>query len=230
MREASESWVIIPAYNEGRALEAVLAELMHYPEHRVAVIDDGSVDNTAEIARCFPVALLRHVCNLGQGAALQTGIEYALRFSNTRYIVTFDADGQHSAQDIERLLSPLYTGAYDVTLGSRFLAGGRAADIRASRRLILQLALLLTRLTTNLTITDTHNGLRGFTAEAASKIRITQNRMAHASEILSQIASQKLRYREVPVTIKYTAYSRLKGQSMLDSLNIVWDMVKGRIR
>ncbi|MFN2420593.1 MAG: glycosyltransferase family 2 protein [Gemmatimonadota bacterium] len=153
------------------------------------VVDDGSVDDTWERAARIPVALLRHACNLGQGAALQTGIRYARMQSDVRFVVTFDSDGQHSAADIRRLLAPLESGKYDVVFGSRFAAGGPSTGMPASRRHVLRLAVALTRLTTGLTVTDTHNGLRAFTAEAAGKIVIRQNGMAHASEILGQIAS-----------------------------------------
>jgi hypothetical protein len=94
----------------------------------------------------------------------------------------------------------------------------------------LRLAVLLARATTGLPLTDTHNGLRAFTAAAARQISLSQNRMAHASEILSQIASRTLRFREVPATVRYTAYSRAKGQSLSNGLNILWDILMARIR
>ena len=175
-------------------------------------------------------SLLRHVTNLGQGAALQTGITYALKFPSTRYIVTFDADGQHQASDIHRLVRACDDGGYDVALGSRFMSGGQAANITFSRRWVLKLAILLTRLTTGLKLSDTHNGLRAFTRQAASRMTITQNGMAHASEILNQIAALHLRYVEVPVTISYSPYSVGKGQSFWNSINILWELILGKIR
>jgi glycosyltransferase involved in cell wall biosynthesis len=196
----------------------------------VVVVDDGSNDSTAEIAGRFPVILLRHMTNLGQGAALQTGISYALKFPSARYIVTFDADGQHNPGDILRLVRACEDGSYDVALGSRFMRGGGAANISFGRILALKLAVLLTRLTTGLRLSDTHNGLRAFTRQAASRITITQNGMAHASEILNLITALHLRYVEVPVTINYSAYSVGKGQSFWNSINILWDMFLGRLR
>jgi polyprenyl-phospho-N-acetylgalactosaminyl synthase len=228
-RARSAVWVVVPAYNEGGAISDTLATLVELP-YRVLVIDDGSLDDTWERARDAGVTVLRHACNLGQGATLQTGFTYALRQRDTGYVVSFDADGQHNAADIPRMLAPLMSGECDVTLASRFAPGGVASDITTGKKLVLRLAVLLARATTGLPLTDTHNGLRAFTAAAARQITLSQNGMAHASEILSQIASRKLRFREVPATVRYTAYSRAKGQSLSNGLNILWDILMARIR
>jgi glycosyltransferase involved in cell wall biosynthesis len=222
-------WVVVPAYNEGRAISDTLASVAGM-RYRIVVVDDGSTDDTAQRAHSAGATVLRHSCNLGQGAALQTGISYALRQPDTEYVVTFDADGQHDAADIPRMLAPLIDGACDVTLASRFAPGSVARDIPAEKKLLLRLAIALARATTGLALTDTHNGLRAFTAAAARQLSISQNRMAHASEILSQIAALKLRYREVPATVHYTEYSRSKGQPLSNSLNILWEILMARIR
>jgi polyprenyl-phospho-N-acetylgalactosaminyl synthase len=228
-RAGAEVWVVVPAYNEGAVISETLASLTGLP-YRVVVVDDGSADDTWERARDAGVTVLRHACNLGQGAALQTGMTYALRQRDTGYIVSFDADGQHNAADIPRMLAPLLQGDCDVTLASRFASGGVASDIPAAKKFALRLAVLLARAMNGLPLTDTHNGLRAFTASAARQISLSQNGMAHASEILSQIASRKLRFREVPATVRYTAYSRAKGQSLSNGLNIIWDILMARIR
>jgi polyprenyl-phospho-N-acetylgalactosaminyl synthase len=228
-RAGAEVWVVVPAYNEGAVISETLASLTGLP-YRVVVVDDGSADDTWERARDAGVTVLRHACNLGQGAALQTGMTYALRQHDTGYIVSFDADGQHNAADIPRMLAPLLQGDCDVTLASRFASGGVASDIPAAKKFALRLAVLLARAMNGLPLTDTHNGLRAFTASAARQISLSQNGMAHASEILSQIASRKLRFREVPATVRYTAYSRAKGQSLSNGLNIIWDILMARIR
>jgi glycosyltransferase involved in cell wall biosynthesis len=228
-RAQADVWVVIPAFNEGGAISETLATLVGLP-YRIVVVDDGSVDDTWERAHDARVTVLRHACNLGQGAALQTGITYALRQGDTGYVVTFDADGQHCAADIAQMLAPLLRDECDVTLASRFAPGGVANEITTGRKIVLHLAVLLARATTGLPLTDTHNGLRAFTAAAARQISLSQNRMAHASEILSQIASRTLRFREVPATVRYTAYSRAKGQSLSNGLNILWDILMARIR
>jgi len=228
-RAAADVWVVVPAYNEGAVISETLTSLTGLP-YRVLVVDDGSADDTWERARDAGVTVLRHACNLGQGAALQTGMTYALRQRDTGYVVSFDADGQHNAADIPRMLAPLLQGDCDVTLASRFAPGGVANDIPAAKKLALRFAVLLARAMNGLPLTDTHNGLRAFTAAAARQISLSQNGMAHASEILSQIASRKLRFREVPATVRYTAYSRAKGQSLSNGLNIIWDILMARIR
>ncbi len=212
-------WIVIPAYNEERVIGSVLEELSG---RNVVVVDDCSTDTTKLVASKYQVHLLSHPVNLGQGAALQTGITYAL-LNGAEKIVTFDADGQHSVSDIEKLIDALTN--YDVALGSRFLESGSAENLPTSRRVLLKCAALYTRASTGLTLTDTHNGLRALSRHAAEKIVITQNRMAHATQVLQLIAYHKLSYIEVPVNIKYTEYSLAKGQKMSNSLNILWDSV-----
>ena len=216
-----ETWVVVPAFNEEGVIRAVIDKLSRCP-YKLVVVDDRSTDNTLLQIEGTRAHVLRHVVNLGQGAALQTGIAYALQ-NGAQYIVTFDSDGQHLPEDIPRMLEPLLKGECDVTLGTRFSKGGKAIDIPPVKKLFLKCATHLTRLTTGLEITDTHNGFRAFRAGAAQKLCITQNRMAHASQILSQIASRKMVYREVPTSILYTDYSVAKGQRMSNAFNIVWE-------
>lgn len=220
--------VVIPVYNEEHALGEVLGSLSQ-DDYMLVVVDDGSTDSTYQIAQMYDVNLLRHPINLGQGAALQTGISYALSFPEVKWIVTFDSDGQHQSSDIPKLIDVIIQENCDVALGSRFMEGGTAEDIKLIRTITLKMALFFTRLTTGLKITDTHNGLRAFTAEAAAKIKITQNRMAHASEILSQISRLKLTYCEVPVNVLYTQYSMAKGQSLVNGIDIILDIIRGRL-
>lgn len=222
-------WVVIPAYNEEETLGDVLRDLAKQ-EYNVVVIDDGSTDATSEVVLQYSVVLLRHVINLGQGAALQTGIDFVLQYKNAQAIVTFDSDGQHCPSDIENLLEPLINDHADVTLGTRFGLGSKPENLPTIRRMILKLAVLFTRITTGLNVSDTHNGLRAFSISAARKIEINQNRMAHASELLSQISKQKMRYVEVPVRVKYTEYSKKKGQSIFGLINILWDIISEGLR
>lgn len=229
MDPSSQVWVIIPAHNEEKMIGQVLADLLQYPYH-ILVVDDGSTDQTMQAALLYPVTVLRHVTNLGQGGALQTGIRYALSFPETRLLVTFDADGQHHASDLPRMLETCLEGHYDVVLGSRFMETGQALNMPVMKRIVLKLAIWFTRVNTGLRLSDTHNGLRVITAEAAHKIQITQNGMAHASEILAQMADHKMHYCEVPVTVSYSAYSLQKGQSLLNIINILWDMWIGYMR
>lgn len=217
--------VVVAAFNEACVIGRVIADLREtYPN--VVVVDDGSSDATAACAVAAGAVVLRHPVNLGQGAALQTGIIYALA-RRAAFVATFDADGQHSSADIARMVRALTEHNAEVALGSRFL--GNAVGMSLSRRIALRLAVLFTRLTTGLRVTDAHNGLRLFTRAAALKIRITQNRMAHASEISDQIVRHQLKYIEVPVTITYTDHSRVKGQTLLGAADIIGELVLGKL-
>ena len=218
-------WIVIPGYNEGRVIADTLASIREWLPN-VVVVDDGSSDNTVEEAARAGAHVVRHAINLGQGAALETGIRYALR-QNAEFVITFDADGQHLPGDIDVLLRTACDRKADVVLGSRFL--GSAADMPSSRRWLLKLATAYTRITTRLKLTDAHNGLRLFTRKAAEQLRIRQNRMAHASELLGWLGSSGLRVVEAPVDVVYTDYSLAKGQSFLSSFDILWDLWSSRL-
>jgi glycosyltransferase involved in cell wall biosynthesis len=213
-------WVVCAAYNEARVIGGVVSELVH-AGYQVVVVDDGSGDKTRHVAAAAGANAVTHPINLGQGAALQTGIDYAMA-QGADILVTFDADGQHRVADIARLVEALRRERADFALGSRFL--GQTYNLPLLRRWVLQAATVFTRLTTGLRLTDSHNGLRALTRRGAASIRLRQNRMAHASEIVSEIARSGLPYVEVPVTIEYTAYSLAKGQRIGDSVKILLDL------
>jgi glycosyltransferase involved in cell wall biosynthesis len=213
-------WVVCAAYNEASVIGGVVTELRRIGYDAI-VVDDGSRDGTGEAALAAGAQVVTHPINLGQGAALQTGLEFALA-RGAELLVTFDADGQHRAADIPRLVDALAREKADFALGSRFL--GASQNLPTLRRWVLKAATVFTRLTTGLRLTDSHNGVRAMTRRGASAICLRQNRMAHASEILAQIAESGMRYVEVPVTIEYSAYSLAKGQRIADSIMILRDL------
>ncbi|MGD8278972.1 MAG: glycosyltransferase family 2 protein [Gemmatimonadota bacterium] len=219
-------FVIVPAFNEANAIGAVIHGLLR-DDRTVVVVDDGSTDDTWRRLDGLPVHRIRHAINRGQGAALQTGIDWALRH-RADIIVTFDSDGQHDADDIDRIIAPIAAGECDLALGSRFL--GRAIDIPAGRRILLRLGVVFTRAVSRIRVTDVHNGLRAFSRRAASGLVISMDRMAHASEILDQIAAHDWTFREVPVTVRYSDYSVAKGQRSSNAIRIALQMIAGKLR
>lgn len=213
-------YVLVPVYNENSVLPQVLYPLTE-KGYTIIVIDDGSLVPVASCIEHLPVILLRHKVNLGQGAALQTGVEFALS-KNACFIVTFDGDGQHNADDIDLLVRTVQSAHADVVIGSRFLK--HANQVPQKRRMLLQVARYVNYFFTGLLLTDAHNGLRAFTQNAARQITIQQNRMAHATELLWLIKKNKLKYIEVPVVVSYSNYSLKKGQHISDAFRIVFDL------
>jgi len=204
-------FIVIPAFNEAQVIRGVIDEIKNAGYQNIIVVDDGSADNTAQIAKNAGADVLNQIINRGQGAALRAGIEYLRENKNPDIIVTFDADGQHQVEDIQKLIKPILENEYDIVLGSRFM--DQKTNVPMLRKLILKAGILFTNLLSNIRLTDTHNGLRALGKKAIHSIDISQRGMEHASEIIDQIKKNKLRYKEVPVSIVYTEYSKMKGQS-----------------
>jgi glycosyltransferase involved in cell wall biosynthesis len=218
-------WIVIPVYNEEKVIADVLRSVLAtFPN--VVCVDDGSTDSSAGAILGTRAHLVRHPINLGQGAALQTGLRYALARAGGRYFVSFDADGQHRVEDVGMMLEAARAGAADVVLGSRFL--GNAATVPWLKRVVLRTATALSPTARRLKLTDVHNGLRVFGRGPAEELRITQDGMAHASEIATLLARSRWRVAECPVTVLYTDYSRAKGQSLINGVNILFDVSMSR--
>ena len=222
----TDAIAVVPAYNEGAVIADVVAELRAHFDH-VLVVDDGSRDTTAYAAKGAGARVVRHRVNLGQGAALQTGFDLALAQPHVRYVVTVDADGQHRPEDAVALLELAREADLQVVLGTRH--GGDTA-MPWARRQLLRAALRFSRATTGLALTDTHNGLRVVRRDALTRLRLAHNGMAHASELEGHVARLGLTWAEAPVTVRYTAYSRGKGQSGLNAVNILFDLATARLR
>ena len=225
LRNMQNVWVVIPAYNEEKKISEVVRGVFQYAPN-VAVVDDGSQDQTYQAARSTRAWVLQHRINRGQGAALATGIEFALG-RGADVIVTFDSDGQHSAEEIKKMIEPIANGQAEVVLGSRFL--GQTSDMPKLRELILKAGILFTRFLSRIKVTDTHNGFRALSWKAAEQIEIREDRMAHASEILDQISKKQIKFVERPVTIRYTDYSKANGQSNLNAIRIAARMIFSKL-
>ena len=219
-------FIIIPAYNEAKIIGKILNEILNENRnYNIVVVDDGSIDETAEIASKHNIYVLKHFVNLGQGASLKTGFDFALK-KKAKYVVTFDADGQMAVNEINDLIKRLKNQNVEVVLGSRFLKK-KPINLSIIKMIVLKVALMFTKLTIKLNITDVHNGFRAFDASALRKINLSQNGMAHATEILNEIFKNKISYMEFPVKIEYTKYSISKGQSIINSLKILLELFRG---
>ncbi|MFM9034410.1 MAG: glycosyltransferase family 2 protein [Mycobacterium sp.] len=227
--ETSGVWIIVPAFNEAQAVGDVVADLRSEFTH-VVCVDDGSRDGTADVALRAGAHVVSHPVNLGQGAAIQTGVEYARRQSGAQVFATFDADGQHRIKDLVAMLGRLSRGDVDVVIGTRF-AGPTLSHTPPAKRLILRTAALLSPSSRRLRLTDAHNGLRVFNRTVADNLSLTMSGMSHAGEFVKLIDENHWRVAEEPVEILYTEYSLSKGQPLLNGVNIVFDgFLRGRMR
>jgi len=220
-------FVIVPVFNEASVLGGVLGELAALG-YTVVRVDDGSSDDSWNVICELPVYGLRHGLNLGQGTALETGMEYARR-QGAAIAVHFDADGQHAAEQIDSLIAPLRRGEADVVLGSRFLRATDTARIPPARRMLLRIGRIVTGVLNEVWLNDTHNGFRALSRRALIKIRLTERGYGHASQVLDEIRVHRLRYIESPVTISYSDYSLAKGPRTLDAFNVLLDVLLGKL-
>lgn len=220
-------FIVIPAYNEEKVIGKVITDIKKEGYRNIIVVDDGSVDKTSDVAKKKGATVLRHILNLGQGAAIETGLEYC-RKVGADIVVTFDADGQFKTNEIKKVIKPIINKKTEVVLGSRFL--GKTVNIPFSKKLTLKAAVIFTDIFSNIKLTDTHNGFRAFSKNALNKIFINHSGMAHASDIIDQIKRYNLKYQEVPVTVLYTDYSLKKGQSIFNSIRILLDLLFEKLK
>jgi hypothetical protein len=218
--------ILMPVHGGALALRGTLETLCARAEAiTVFLVDDGSEPAIAPsdlpaTNDDFRIVLARHVVNLGQGAALETARQLALRHaSHFSAYVTMDADGQHAARDALALARAIEDGA-DVAFGNRFLGD---SNVPPARRAILFLARWFERAITGLRLADAHNGLRAFGRSALERVRIRQNRMAHATEI--KLLVRGLRIVEVPVSVRYTKESLARGQKNAGAALILRDLM-----
>ena len=222
-------WIVIPAYNEASVIADVVADVRAvFPN--VVCVDDGGRDDTGDRAFAAGAHVVRHPVNLGQGAAIQTGVEYARAQPGAAVFVTFDADGQHRVKDVIRMIDRLTTEDLDIVIGTRF-GGSAPSRMPALRRVLFPLIAKLSPASRKLHLTDAHNGLRVFGRTVADSLNITMSGMSHASEIIALIVENRWRVAEQSVQILYTDYSMSKGQPLVNGVNIVVDgLLRGRLR
>lgn len=219
---AADVVAVVPLYNEASVIGGVVTDLLQHVG-TVVCVDDGSRDGSAAAARAAGATVLEHAVNLGQGAALQTGMSYAWQETGARYVVTFDADGQHQAEDAMAMVGRARAEELAIVFGSRFLDD--RTDPGFVKKVVLWTAVRITNRTTGLRLTDAHNGLRVIRRDAGEQIELTQDRMAHATEIVAKLGKTGLPWAEHPVHILYSDYSKAKGQSVLNGVNILVDLM-----
>ena len=222
-------WLVVPAFNEASVIGEVIADLRTVFDN-VVCVDDGSRDDTGERALAAGAHVVRHPVNLGQGAAIQTGVEYARSRPRAAVFATFDADGQHRVKDVMRMIDRLVAEDLDIIVGTRF-AGSAPKQMPALRRLLFPLIAKVSPSSRKLGLTDAHNGLRVFNKKVADGLNLTMSGMAHASEFVTLIVEHGWRVAEEPVEILYTDYSMSKGQPLVNGVNIVVDgLLRRRLR
>jgi len=203
--------IVIPAYNEERTVAEVVSAAVKVAD-RVVVVDDGSHDQTATLARQAGALVVRHAINRGVGAAMGTGIEMANRL-NADYVVTMDADGQHRTEDAARVFERLVKGDVDFVIGSRLKRGDESGNMPFYRVLFNSIGNLLTYLLFGVWVTDSQSGLRGLSKQAARSLKLRTNGMEALSEFIKEIKDRHWRFDEIPIKAIYTDYSLSKGQN-----------------
>ncbi len=222
-------WIVVPAFNEATVIGDVIADVRSVFGN-VVCVDDGSRDDTGDSALRAGAHVVRHPVNLGQGAAIQTGVEYARSRPGAAVFATFDADGQHRVKDVVRMIDRLTAEDLDIVIGTRF-ADHAPEQMPALRRVLFPLIAKLSPASRKLGLTDAHNGLRVFDRAVADGLNLTMNGMAHASEFVALIVENGWRVAEEPVEILYTDYSKSKGQPLVNGVNIIFDgLLRGRMR
>jgi polyprenyl-phospho-N-acetylgalactosaminyl synthase len=198
----------------------------------ILVVDDGSTDGTQLLLRAMisseQIHCVHHITNRGAGAALETGLEYIRQnaeANNWKYLVTFDADGQHDIADMWHFEDAFGADkSLDIVLGSRFIVKTNT-NVPFIRRCILAGGRIFTALVSGIHLTDAHNGYRMMRVWVLDRVRITMDGMEYASELIDQIAIHHLQFQEVPVNIHYDEYTLGKWQRYGWPLRIVIRML-----
>lgn len=204
------TYIVIPAKDEATRIGHVLHSLRSLGYTNIVVVDDGSLDNTGQIAKSFGAHVITHPINMGPGAATQTGLSYALK-QGAEYLVTIDADTQHYPKDIQSLLDAIINENVEVVIGSRFISANK---IPLTRVFYNKIANIVTYFATGIYLTDSQSGLKAFTSDFCRKSKLYHNGFEFCVEIIRNISDLKVRYTEIPIEVKYTTETLQKGQNI----------------
>jgi glycosyltransferase involved in cell wall biosynthesis len=208
-------FAVIPAYNEEKQISGVVKKTKKYVNN-VVVVDDGSKDKTKDTAKKSKAIVLRHLVNLGKGATLKTGCDYALK-NNADIVIAIDADAQHNPNEIPKFLKNLKK--YDVVIAYR--------KLNKNMPFILKFGNLFINKTINflygIKIKDSQCGYRAFTAKAYKKLRWKASDYSMESEMIAKIGKYKLSYKEIPIETIYS--DKYKGTTILDGIKIIFNLL-----
>lgn len=207
-------FIILPAYNEDKHIGDLIAEIKSLGYENIIVINDGSTDLTKLVAENSGATVITHPINLGAGAATQTGLTYAKR-KKADITITLDSDGQHNPKDIEKLIKEIEEKKVDIVIGSRFKGKN---DIPIVRRFFNLIANLMTFALSSTWVSDTQSGFKAFNQKALEKIDIKSTGFEFCSEIILQIKPNSLKFSEIPIDVRYSKESQMKGQSLANGM------------
>lgn len=217
-------FITIPAFNEEKTVGSIVEELAGRG-YKVALVDDGSVDRTYEIIKKsklkYPnnIFLLKHPINRGLGAALKTGMAFSL-LKGAKYVVTFDADGQHAFEDIKHVCIPLKADKAQVVIGARPFE-----DMPTTKRFANNIMNLVTYLFYRTKVKDSQSGLRAFKADIIPKLNILSHGYGVSSEFIKEIHKNHLKLEEVTIKTIYTDETQNKGTNIFTGMKILFKMI-----
>lgn len=220
-KEFINTYLVIPAFNEEKVIKSVVDKLLKFFVN-IVVVDDGSTDKTKEILKKLNITIISHPFNMGPGSALRTGFEYVKSISNSHSIVTFDADGQHSAEDAVLFAKEINSCTEEIIFGSRFME--HQENLPIIKVIVLKTVTLITNFFTKTSLTDTHNGLKAFKVSILEKIDLNLDGYGLDTQIVNEISKKNISYKEMPTNTIYTEYSMKKGQSLLNGLIILEEL------
>lgn len=217
-----DAWVIIPSFNEEKRISAVLKDVKKITKNMI-VVDDGSKDSTFDIAKMHRVTVLRHIVNMGKGAALKTGCDLAVS-RGAKILVVMDADGQHKAEDVPRLVKTLLRNKLDIVFGGRKLNKNMPSVLKLGNYGLY----FLTKLLYGVRVRDTQSGFRAFTSKAYRKIRWNSRDYAMESEMIANTGKNNLKYAEIPIKTIYL--DKYKGTTVMNGLKIGLESILWKFR
>lgn len=226
--DKSKILILLPAFNEAEVIGEVLEGIQKEGYQNICLIDDGSTDNTSDIAQGYSVHILRHVLNRGAGAAIQTGIQFA-RNQGFEYVILIDSDGQHLPEDIHKLYAKMQEVDADIVIGNRFF--GTDNSIPKRRVAYNRIANVFTNIFCKHNYKDTQSGFRLLNRRSIEKLELRNKGFGFCSEMIIQGEKLDLQIAEVPIRVLYTTYSMNKGQNLRVGVrtarSILWQVLFG---